>query len=571
MRAPKILGLEEVQALRSVATRFGGVHRAHKMALLRDCAGHTITTPDVLRAYHDCLLFLLAYPESAALRVAAAAELRRTADAARRIIDESPSLVRKRLTGSGIAWCELTVNFGWDIARWLARRFPGRAEIDSFGDAGVPLSRLLQAAMPPLEFELVAAADDDSATFLDEAGAARRTSRLSWLVAHFERLPCSDALRELLFDMAMPFITIQPDDSILSRTFVRGLTARPYFHRQGLLRGADLKAILQAPLPPARRLSLRERRQTIDAGRAMLAALGRETDAIALAYPGGVAWHDVGRGVAIALYTMRADRREPLDSHVGMMLFKNGLPVGYGGGWPFLGTCRIGVNIFAPYRGGESAFLFAQALHVYRARFAVRRFVAEPSQFGGSNIEGLRSGAFWFYYRLGFRPVDRRAAVLARDEFARMEAEPGYRTPIPMLRRMARADIELDVEGERPHPAAPCEAADLSLAVTRFIARRFRGDRTAAEETAMRTVARALRVRVLAQWPQAEQRALRVLAPLLAQIPDLARWPAADRRAVLAIVRAKGGDEFRFHRLLQHSPRLRSALEALAARTPRGA
>ena len=79
----------------------------------------------------------------------------------------------------------------------------------------------------------------------------------------------------------------------------------------------------------------------------MLAALGRETDAIALAYPDGVAWHEVGRGVAVALYTIEPARRNPLDSHIGMMLFKNGVPVGYGGGWPFAGSCRIGVNIFA--------------------------------------------------------------------------------------------------------------------------------------------------------------------------------------------------------------------------------
>jgi hypothetical protein len=140
-----------------------------------------------------------------------------------------------------------------------------------------------------------------------------------------------------------------------------------------------------------------------------------------------------------------------------------------------------------------------------------------------------------------------------------------------MLRRIARTDIELEVGAETLDPAATCEAADLSLAVTHFIARRFRGDRTAAEEAAMRTVARALRVRALTQWPQAEQKALRALSPLLAQIPDLARWPDADRRSVLAIVRAKGGDEFRFHRLLQRSSRLRSALQALAARATRGA
>ncbi len=76
---------------------------------------------------------------------------------------------------------------------------------------------------------------------------------------------------------------------------------------------------------------------------------------------------------------------------------KNGVPVGYGGGWPFLATCRTGTNVFAPFRGGESSWLFAQVLRAYRQHFGVKRFVVEPYQFGAGNREGLLSGAFWFY------------------------------------------------------------------------------------------------------------------------------------------------------------------------------
>jgi hypothetical protein len=199
-----------------------------------------------------------------------------------------------------------------------------------------------------------------------------------------------------------PFIVIRPGRSMLSRTFARGLPAPTYYHRDELPRRVDLPALVDLALPAPRRLSRSERQHVVDAGRAVLAALGRETDAIALTSSEGVRYYDLARGTAIALYTMRPDRRAPLDSHIGMMLFKNAVPVGYGGGWPFLGTCKIGVNVFAPFRGGESALLFGQVLREYRQCFGVGRFVAEPSQFGGTNSEGLRSGAFWFYYRLGF-------------------------------------------------------------------------------------------------------------------------------------------------------------------------
>jgi len=557
------LRLDDVRALRSAATRFGGPHAARKEALLRAGARREIADPEVLLAWHDCLLFLLAYPETRPLRDAARAELDRVAAVARATAHEAPARWRERLAGHGIAWSSVTVTFGWDVARWLVRRYPRHAELARIGARRAPLSRMLLGALSPVEVELVASTEGDPEGFLAEACEGHLGSRLSWLVAQLERLDCSEPLRQLLFESLEPHLTIRPEGSLLSRTFVRGLPGRTFFHRRALLRGVDLPLTVADPLPPERRLTHRDRLHLLDAGRAMLAALGRETDAVALAYPGGVAWHDVGRGAAVALYTIGPERREPLDPHVGMMLFKNGLPVGYGGGWPFLGTCRIGVNIFEPYRGGESAFLFAQVLRVYRQRFGVRRFVAEPSQFGGTDLEGLRSGAFWFYYRLGFRPTGRRAAALARDEFARMQAEPGYRTPIATLRRFTRSDVELAVGGDG---APACEPADLSRLATRWIGVRFQGDRAAAETAAARTVARALGLRLPLPWPEPERRAFRSLSLLFAQVEGLSRWPAADRRALRSLMRAKGGDELRFHRLLLRSPRLGAALVALAAR-----
>jgi len=558
-----LLDLDAVNALRAAALRFGGEHAIVKSAALAACASREIADPAVLIAYHDCLLCLLAYPETRALRAATRAELKRVAQSARKIVDEGPARARGRLANSGIAWTPVTINFGWDIARWLVQRFPAFADIDSFGEGGVSPQSVLAEALPPMEFEL-AASEDPPSEFIDTASVGRRGSRLAWLVGAFERLPCSDALREHVFETQRPFIEIQLRGSMLSRTFVRGLPAPAFFHRGGLLRKIDLRALLVEPLPAPRSLSESDRLHVIDAGRGMLAALGRETDAIARAYAGGVAYFELGRGVAIALYTTHPDRRSPIDSHVGMMLFKNGVPVGYGGGWPFLGTCRIGVNVFAPFRGGESAFLFGQVLRLYRQRFGVGRFVAEPSQFGGDNKEGLLSGAFWFYYRLGFRPVDGRSERLAGEEWARMQADPGYRTPLPALRRFTGSDIELRLDD-----TPDCEPSALSEAVSEWIAERFHGDRTRAERVAMRIVARAVGATRPDRWPASERRAFGALAVLFALIPDLDRWPTSDKRALVALMRAKGGDEFRFHDRVARHRRLAAALVALASRGER--
>jgi hypothetical protein len=567
--ARRPLGDEQILALRAALGRFGEGAANRKAALLRACAQRPVDDPDVLVAYHDALLFALAYPESAALRRAATSQLGRVAGIARRIVDDGPARARARLENTGIAWSALTIGFGWDIARWLAERFPRHAEIDQFGADGALLAAILQHALSPAEFELVATDEPDAMALLEHASAGHRGTRLAWLVGQFLRLPCAEPLRDHLFDSLQPFLTLRPKATMLSRTFVRGLPSPPYYHRAPLLRDVDLPALVADPLTPPRRLSAGERRHIVDAGRAMLAALGRETDAIAASWPDGVAWHELGRGAALALYTMRPGRRGAFDSHVGFLLFKNGLPVGYGGGWPFLGTCKIGVNIFAPYRGGESTWLFGQVLRVYAQRFAVERFVAEPSQIGHQNPEGLKSGAYWFYHRLGFRSADARLARIADEESARMAADRGYRTPVATLRRFARSDLELplarpDWFGDR---AGVCDPADLSLAVSTWIARRFRGDRNAAEAAALRIAGRALNATRRERWSEDERRAFRDLALAIAQIPDLARWPMREKRAAVAVMRAKGGDEFRYFARLQKHHRLRAALTTLAERS----
>jgi hypothetical protein len=556
---------DAVAELRACANRFGREPAARKAALLRECGGFALTDPKALLGLHDCLLFLLAYPESAGLLAAARRELERVAGAARVMIEGGPARARARLANSGVAWAPMTIAFGYDIARWLVDAHPRNGEIDSFAEAGASLPELLRHVLPAMEFELLAADDTGSEAFLGEASAGHRGTRLAWLVTQFAGLHCTQGLREQLFDSLQAFITINPGATALSRTFVRGLPTRTFFQRGDLQRVVDPRAMLARKLAPPLALTRAQRRQLLDAGRATLASLGRETDAIAAAEPGGIEYHALGRGVAIALYTMAPGRRLPLDSHVGFMLFKNSIPVGYGGGWPFLGTAKIGVNIFAPFRGGESAWLFCQVLRVYSQRFGIDHFIAEPSQFGGGNREGLASGAFWFYYRLGFRPVAPAIATLAADEFEKMRGAPGYRPPLPMLRRFTRSDIELRLPPGLAGPPA-CDPADLSLAISAWIAVRFRGNRAHAATFAVRAVTRALGATGIARWPGAERAAYQSFCLLLARIPDLARWPARDKARVIALARAKGKDEFRYYDLLRSHTRLHAALREISTR-----
>jgi len=525
-----------------------------------------LNEPRSLVRYHDSLLFMLAYPRDGSQATEAERELKRVAAAARTIGARRTRAGNSRLFGTGIAWSETSHSFSYCVARWLAREHPAEAEIGDADEDARPFKSVLCLSLPQMEYDVAGDHRQKLAEFFEEAKGGSSETNLGWTIDQFELLPCGERVREHLFETLELFITLSPRDGPLSRTFARGLPIPTFMHSGGLKRDFNLKRLIGKPLPQGRRLSRSDRVRLIDAARSVLATLGRETDVISLVTEAGIESFDLERGVSIALYAMPPERRFPLDTHVGFMVFKNSIPVAYGGGWPFLGTCKIGINVFEPFRGGESAYVFGQVLRVYARRFYVERFLVEPYQIGAGNPEAVRSGALWFYYRLGFRPLSERHAALARDEFGRIATRRGYRSPLPTLRRLSHADLELRLRGDATTAVAWPEPAHLSAAVSAWIARDFAGDRDRAQRAARDRVATALAIRDLDRWTSAERAAFESLSLLLAMIPNLDEWPAKHRRDCIAVIRAKGSyNESEYARRSAAHPMLRAALQTIAS------
>ncbi|MEO8484763.1 MAG: hypothetical protein ABI585_00355 [Betaproteobacteria bacterium] len=546
-----------IGGLRVALSRFGRGTRGARARALRTARQRAFQDVHALVAYHDLLLFVLAHPGSRAEHARAEAELARVARHARAVAEHGRASERRQLRNSGIAWTEVHADFGLATARWLVDRWPACVRLEAIEDAARSLAATLASALPPLQADIAAGgsldADAIATTF---AGTG---DRLAWLVRTCDAIPAAPAVREQLFESLGVTIAVAPHATPLSRTFTRG-PAHPPCVVDALVGSVNVAATSARPLPRARPPTIAARARIVDASRATLAMLARETDALATTSPRDTAWHRLGRGVAIAMHAPAAGRRGPLDAHVGFVLYRNGVPVAYGGGWPFLGGCRIGVHVFPAFRGGESAWLFAQVLRAYRQRFGVVRFVVEPSQYGLGNREGLVSGAFWFYWRLGFRPVAPRLRALAAAEAVKIAAQRGYRAPIDVLRRFTASDLALDL-GAGPAPPDP---ADLAEAASRWLARRGRGDTARAEREAL-----AIASRLVGRPPPTdpvEREAWRAWAPLLAQIPAIAAWPATARAGIAAILRAKARDEFAFQRRLNGHRRLADALSRLARR-----
>jgi hypothetical protein len=201
--------------------------------------------------------------------------------------------------------------------------------------------------------------------------------------------------------------------------------------------------------------------------------------------------------------------------------------------------------------------IFSQVFRTYRQLCGSRYFLVPRYQVGYENEEALQSGAFWFYHKLGFRPVERRVLALSEEEQRKIKSDPAYRSPRKLLERLAQSDMVLTLEGDEGNPPRDLQQGNIGLLVTREIAQRFAGNRPAALRATTRHVSRVLNCSGWRRWPAHQRLAMERLSPILALIPDLDLWASTEKRGLVRIIRAKG-------RLLQGHRRLARSLYALA-------
>ncbi len=556
-----------VDALTRAAARYADGDRAEKIRLLDLLAATRLPSPRDLRVFHETLCFLQAYPDDHAVLSRADAAL----DGFAARVAALGAHGARALSDSGIEGTVLEYPFGLPMARWLTERFPDRAEIvwrkladpDRLQDA-------LALLIHPSEYD--AFADEGGLgwrRWLAVAKGGRRQSDLQAIVALFDQADLDDTARDWLFESLGLTIGWRLGGPSGSRTRARMDVMRGRLEPSGRdsLRRLDEEAFGREV---ARPLRLRKAPRAladalIDAARLAMATRLRELFAFSYANPDDVLLADPEGGLRIALVGILPPFRLPFEGYYAYLALEHGVPVGYGAAWQLAGSLELAVNVFESYRRGESALIVSQVMRAYHALFGAEPVYIDPYQIGKDNHEALAAGAFYFYYYLGFvprHPDVRRIALAEREKIAR---DPAHRSPLPVLRQLARSEM---VRPRAPGDAAaerPITAAKLAALVTADIARRFAGDRRAAERAAAASVARTLGAGRMADWPREERRAFERLALLVGLIPDLARWPAAERRRLVHVMRAKGGQsEARYVRLLGAHRRLVASLRALA-------
>jgi hypothetical protein len=526
-----------------------------------------LTSARKLRAYHDELLFIAAYPDDREIAALVDAELQRAASIAVSLMARNRGA--SVLHGSGLAGTRIEASFSIDSIRWLVHRFPLSVEIAwEEGSAGQRLDDLLAVCISRVEVDGLVGGAHYTQDWLRLARGEAYPTDLSFLLHQLDGLHCSADALDLIFDGLSLRIHWMLADPSISRSFLRFPPRRTFYQKGALRRGFSLVNIVRRGLPEPPRLASRGVDELLGIARASLLVRHRETDPVTYANPREITLFSLERGVDVALFGMQPLRRLPIESFFGYVLARNRVPVAYGGAWIFFDQAEIGINTFEEYRGGESAFLFAQVIRVYHQHFGVRRFIVDPYQIGADNPEAIRSGAYWFYDRLGFRSVEPVLRELADRERQRLAAGRGARTPAATLRRLARSDLALDLA-----PGRSADVPDLhsiGLAVTQALARRFRGDHDRAERWARRRIARLLGTNRIERWSDVERRGFDMLSVLIALLPRLEEWSPAEKRALRAMMRAKHGPRERDYvlRLRRH----RKLCEALSefAGTPVG-
>ena len=433
--------------LDQLKTDFGPKQAERVEALLDRLSRRDFRDPEELLRFHELLLFVRAYPHNATIARKAEAQLRtfpRRISSLREQEIDVTSLERPE--ASGIAGMSVTDTFSYYIVRWLARTHPAQVAInwEWFEDEN-RLAQTWPRFMPLLEEDASVEAHVPYREWLTAARAGR--SELSWLLEHFNELEKPEKEKAELYDSQQLYVRWTPRFRS-TRTGLRTTTSRLFFHRGPLIqrREVRLNEVLDQPPPALRKLPLKQGEKALDLAREGATIRYRELYGFTHGDPRQVYHAALGRGVELFIFGLPADKRLPLRAYHALTIFKNGVAVGYFEGLSVFERMESGFNLYYTFREGETAWLYAQILNVMRHLVGVTTFAIDPYQIGFENEEGIASGAFWFYRKLGFRPTHRSVLELVEREEQKIATRTGYRTSARTLRRLAESPMVFELD-----------------------------------------------------------------------------------------------------------------------------
>ena len=552
-----------VLELHRLRTQFGPPASRRKLELLRRLAATTLSSPRQVLQLHECLCFLRAFPDDAALLMQVETMLAgfsRRADVRRH---------RTALDDTGIAGTTIYFRFFWFTAAWLVARWPDRITVDWANAGDAPrLLTLLPLLATPAESAAMESAAPDARRGVDRLrGPAESGAR--FLVRRFEALRADSFLREWLFESFDLMLRLDPGPTTPSRTRAAQPVGRIAFQERAFDAGRpDLRRALRRSPRVVRPCNPPQADTWIDAARASMVTRNRDLDVFETADRRDVQRLDCGDGFELVLIGVLPERRFLLDCAYGLLLVQNGVPIGYTQVNVLFGSAAVAFNIFESFRGAGSASIYGRVLGALHHLFGCDAFTVDPYQLGHHNAEGLRSGAWWFYYKLGFRPHDAAVQEVLRRELRAMQRDARHRSNRATLQALSAAPLFWYASKPRRDVLGHVDLAHIGAHASRLLAVRFGADRERGLRECARLAARRLGVAEPTSSPGVRS-AWQRWAPLVLALGGIEAWSHDDKRALAAVIRAKGGRrEVDFARRFDAHRPLRRALLRLTATPP---
>ena len=551
--------LKKLQARKEV---FGEGAEDAKLALLASLRRKPLKRAADVLLLHEWLCFARAFPDGERLKSEVErwlAEFHRRSDLKRH---------RVALADTGVVTTDTNFRFFWQMAKTLVPAMPNAFSInwEEFENAD-KLPDLLSLLLPYTESPALDAYDFSPREWIQRLKGPGETDA-AFLLGRFLALDAVDAIKEHLYDsLDVPLLLSSGEETPCRTTEIYRPSAVHYQTRPLSHGRPDLKQVATAQDFRIRDVDPEEGRALIAlANRAMVP---RHRDLLVFLYgdENDVRVIDFGDGLEFVCIGTRPERRLMLEAVYGFLTLRNGVVAGYILNSALFHSCELAYNVFETFRGAEAAAVYGRFVSAVHHLFAADSFTVDPYQMGRDNAEGQASGAWWFYYKLGFRPRDPEVQALVRAELTRMKRNSKYRSSPERIHELAAENMYLSLGKERDDVLGSVPLGDMGLAVSAFLAKRFGGDRERGLLVCAAEAAELLGVRRLDELDAGQRTAFSRFAPFVIAMPEVLDWSPAERDDLREVILAKGGRrESDFVLAFDRHTKLRKALLRLAKR-----
>jgi len=551
-----------LSALEKIKEQFDEHSENNKVRMLDELADARFRNAAQLMRFHELLCFIRTYPDGPAIYTRA-----------ERLLDnfDLRSDLRKyseKLVNSGIAGTRIDYAFYYVTADWLAGKWPDSLRIcwDEPFENRTRLPVLLRSLLPYSELIILDESAFSPRKWIEKVKGPSETDG-AFLVNRIRKLRCRDATREMIFeDLDIPMSVIAGPGTP-SRTKARFAGSPVVWQKKPRSRKRPvLRKEIRKPPEKISQMSRKDGSRLIDLARQSMVTRSREVDAFAHANRDDVVLADCGQGLQFAGMGGLPKHRHILESVYIFLILKNGTPIGYIQAAALFGSVEVNFNLFETFRGADAGWVYGRALATIHKLMKSDCFVLDPYQVGGDgNTEGLKSGAWWFYYKMGFRPRDAETRRLGLEEARKARSKPGYRTSMSVLRELAQFEMYLYLGRQRDDVLSIFPLENLGLHVTRMMARRFASDREKGVTTCVGEATKLLGVGTIKNLAKDERQAWARWSPLVLLLPGLERWNRREKTALASIICAKGAThELDYLHQFDRHKRLRAALVELS-------